>query len=333
MAADISIHQYICEHIEGGALPMGFNLTPFDEPDSPIRMADGAMDGICIYHMADAALPQDIEQRIADALASICAGEAETAGPALESMLREHRAVCLVDQIQRAVMGNTDRINPGALMRYAIQLMFTSHDKEMVKLGLILFELFENPIDELKEIVRELGLCDEFTIFAAWCARNWECGNDEIFAMARKAKGWGRIHCVEMIAPETPEIRDWLLHEGADNAVMPEYSAATCIEKAQVAERLNAPIPPDEFKSVSFLLAAAAEENGPVAPLLMNSTTKDLFDRYLDRMAEQPENARCDASVQECLTRLADYCESAGWSDLAARCRTADGRTVEYAGE
>ncbi len=333
MAADTSIYEYICNHIEDGRLPENFKLEPFDEPDSALRFADGAMDGISIYHMASAVFPNDIGTRIADALADICLGKIEDAEPALASMMREHRAIRLIGQIQRAVLDNTDRIGPGALMRYAAQLLFTSRDKEMVKLGLSLMELFDNPIDELKETVRELGLCNEFTIFAAWCARNWEHGNDEVFAMARKVKGWGRIHCVEMLEPETPEIRDWLLREGACNYVMPEYSAATCMAKAGVAARLEKPLSAADLDAVSFLLEHSVREDGPLAALPLNGNTRKLIELYLDRVAEQVEDIRCGKPVSECLRALAAYCESAGWSDMAEHCRSAGDIAKEKSGE
>lgn len=324
MTAEQSIFEHISSHIEDGRLACGFCLADFDEPDSPVRFADGALDGISVYHMAAPALPESVEDDIFEALLAASNDSPEAARETLLPLLQEFRTVNLVDQIQHAVMQHADRMDAGALLRYATQLLFTERDKEMVKLGLTLVELFNEPIRELKEVVFDLGLCDEFTIFAAWCARTWENGNDNIFTLARHARGWGRIHCVELLAPETDEIKDWLLREGACNEVMPEYSAATCMQKADVRSRLEAPLPAADLEAVSFLLEHSIKEDGPLAALPMNSSTKQLIELYLERVGEHAASGEPLDDTRSCLDGLAEFCESAGWGELSEACRRAD---------
>ena len=68
---------------------------------------------------------------------------------------------------------------------------------------------------------------------------NWSDGNQEIFELAKKVHGWGRIHAVERLSPDTQEIKDWLLSEGINNTVLKEYSALEVYEKTDIAELLR----------------------------------------------------------------------------------------------
>ena len=67
----------------------------------------------------------------------------------------------------------------------------------------------------------------------------------EILELAKKVRGWGRIHCVDFIEPENDEIKEWLLLNGVDNDVVPAYSALRVFEKAESGYELS-----DEDKKI-----------------------------------------------------------------------------------
>lgn len=98
-------------------------------------------------------------------------------------------------------MGHSEDIDAQALWAYATFLLYFADGKELVKAGLSFLELFGEPDEKVKQVVRTLGPSDEFTIFAAWCARNWTNGNEELFGLARRTDGWGRTHVIEMLEP------------------------------------------------------------------------------------------------------------------------------------
>lgn len=130
-------------------------------------------------------------------------------------------------------MQHTETLSANAVHSYAVQCL-DSGEVDIVKLGLILTELFVEKDENVKDKIRTLGLSDEFTIFCVFNMLNWENGNDEVFRLAQKVHGWGRIHAVERLDPVNSEIKEWLLREGIDNRVMSEYSAPDVYEKADI---------------------------------------------------------------------------------------------------
>lgn len=309
------IYEHIMSSAVDGKLPDGFSLADYDESGHPIRMADGAMDGIVVYHMGRPTLPDGIVQTIARALETACAGDYEAASTSLSALLSEHRAIVLIDQIQQAVLEIAPRVDANALFAYATYLLFTSTNKELVKTGLSILELFNEPDDKLKHLIRTFGLCDEFTIFSAWNARTWSNGNEEVFSLAKGTDGWGRIHTIEMLEPETEEIREWLLLEGVHNEVVPAYSALTCYTKAGVHERLAGTMTHEEFSGATSIVRALLDE-GPVPGVSALEDPQSELSRYLAQAAKQ----QLDLGDCECINAIADYAEGEGWKSLVAEC-------------
>ena len=75
MEAKRPIYEHVMSSVVDGKLPDDFSLVEYDESDFKIRMADGAMDGISVYHMSRPTLPEDIVGTIAQALEAACAGD------------------------------------------------------------------------------------------------------------------------------------------------------------------------------------------------------------------------------------------------------------------
>lgn len=98
------------------------------------------------------------------------------------------------------------------LLRVGVTLVARGADPFTVKYGLIMIEKFDLP-DPVKDMLRILGRCDEFTLFVVTAMEGFPDANDEIFDLATHVEGWGRIHCVDSLEPETDEQRAWLLHE------------------------------------------------------------------------------------------------------------------------
>jgi len=265
--------------------------------------------------MAQPILSDDIVQTIAQAFETACTGDYESADAVLSPLLTEHRAINIVDEIQRAVFEIAPHTDPQALYAYATFPIFTSTDKEMVKMGLCVLEVFQEPDDRMKNLIRTFGQCDEFTIFCAWCARTWTNGNEEVFSLAKNADGWGRIHAVEMLEPETDEIREWLLLEGANNAVLPEYSALTCYVKADLPHRLAGDMTREEFRAATEIVHAMMSDV-PVAGITSLDDPKAELMRYLDQARRQI----LDQRDRECVGLIADLSEEEGWEDVTATC-------------
>ena len=221
-----SIYERISESLVDGVLPDGFSLP--DEADSaPVKFAPGAFDGISIYHMGLDELNDEGRTELGRALASASTGNRAETDALFFEWTKKHRALSMVDEIQNYVRDHKDELKIGYMYQSAKYMIFHSTHIECVKIALELMELFRGPMADVVDAVRLLGLYDEFTIFAVWNLRKWEDGNEEVFDLAKKVRGWGRIHAVEFLEPDTEEIRRWLLAEGCANNVLPAYSALT----------------------------------------------------------------------------------------------------------
>lgn len=222
-----------------GFLPDTFSL-PTKDTMKGARFADGALDGILIYHSSFPVIEDSDKAEILAILRLANNGEHDKAKEALAQFCKKHRAVELIDDIQDVILDHKDELEVDQMAQFAIGLITDSTDKEVIKSGLIILELLDTSGDEdLMRSIRTLGLSDEFTIFAVFIMRHWPDGQMEILDLAKRVHGWGRIHCVHFIEPENPEIRHWLLTDGIDNTVMPEYSALTVFNKAGIAEMLE----------------------------------------------------------------------------------------------
>ena len=310
-----SIYEYITDNIADGLLPNGFSLGPFKKGDRAL-FADGAADGIAIYHTALPELPANLPARIARGIEQARVDDYEGANDTFVAMTDENPAIALIDEIQQFVLGHSEDLDAQALWAYATFLLFISDEVELVKVGLSLLEIFGEPEEQVKQVVRTLGLSDEFTIFAAWCMRSWTDGNEELFQLAMKTDGWGRIHAVEMLEPNTPEIRDWLLFEGVNNTVMPEYSALTCYVKAGVSELLAGEMDRREFAAATAIVHAALSD-APVAGFAALDDPEGELNRYIAQASRQA----LDTADRECLAAMAEYADAHGWSSISAHCR------------
>lgn len=257
-----SIYEIIKENIVGGELPESFSL-PSDTSENEVRFADGAIDGIAVYHMGQAEVSEGSMEKLDKLMHSVSDGNFELGFECLSDFSKENTALNAIDKFEGFIYDNTDWISPENLHKFAEKCLM-SRDINTVKFGMEMIEVLAEPDEDIKEIIRTLGLCDEFTIFAIFNMRNWKNGNNEIFRLAQKVHGWGRIHAVERLDPENEEIRSWLLKEGIKNGVMPDYSALEVYNKAEVRKLLREKLTDDELDSIAAIIDALLSE-GPMS--------------------------------------------------------------------
>lgn len=261
-----SLYEYISKSINGdGCLPEGFSL-PKPENEQKIIFADGAMDGIQIYHSAFTALEDDDRAAMLDLLRLANNGDIDKAEEGFSKLCEKFSAIVIIDDLQNTIMENKEELKVQQMVKFAYKLISGSSDRELVKVGLIILELVDTSSDpDMMRIIRTLGLSDEFTIFAVFVMRHWPNGQMEILDLAKKVRGWGRIHCVRFIEPENDEIKHWLLLNGIDNDVLREYSALDVFEKIDAEDLLDrTDLNSDEAKAVLDIIDAMLVE-GPVA--------------------------------------------------------------------
>lgn len=186
-----------------GSLPSDFCVRRKAEKNK-ISFADGAIDGIAIYHMGHG--EPDI-QPLCEIVMLIAAAKF----PEAEEKLIEYFSASeygtmlpLIDGLQEWIIRNRDDIDPNNVYQFVLKTLKDTPHIECLKFALSVLELLDDGSnDETREIVETLVASDEFTLYCLFIMRHWPDANDVIFKTAKKVRGWGRVHAVEQLSPET----------------------------------------------------------------------------------------------------------------------------------
>lgn len=249
---------------ENGELPEDFHLP--QEEEQQFMFADGAQDGIYIYHMGHSPLSREDDNKLGELIRMASEGEEDEAEAGFYKFCQKNRAISIIDEVQKYIVEHASQIKGDNMYRFAIDMMMSSNHIECVKIGMIILELFDtDENDALADAIRAIGVSDEFTIFSVFIMRHWDNGAMEVLELAKHVHGWGRIHCIDFIEPENDEIKEWILENGVDNYVMPAYSGMVAFEKADVMEVLaKDQITKKEMQGVLKIVSAMLDE-GPVS--------------------------------------------------------------------
>ena len=137
--------------------------------------------------------------------------------------------------------------------------------------------------EETIEKVKILALSDEFTLYCLNIFVKLENSNEEIFKIAKKVKGWGRVHSIGYLEVTNDEIKEWILEEGCHNYVLPAYTAYTCAKKINLIEILNdGKISNKKFNDISYLMNALLDESA-ITGMSALEDRELLIERYLEK--------------------------------------------------
>lgn len=282
----ISLFDYITNNTDSeGRLPKTFSL-PEEGDGTGLRFADGALDGISIYHMGHTPLTDEEKARLGELMTLAANGGENKAEDGFAEFCSKHRAITVIDDLQEYISEHSESLDPRRSFDFAVHMLKASSDRECVKIGLSILEMFNISNDDaLKDAVRTVGLSDEFTIFSVFLMRRWPNAEEEILSLAKKVRGWGRIHCIDFLQPATEAAKDWLFLNGVDNDVVPAYSAWTVYEKADVEERMKKETLTYEEVHALLQLTAALLDEGPVSGI----SNMDDPDSYLKKVLSLTE--------------------------------------------
>ncbi len=232
--------------------------------DKEVSFAPGAIDGIYIYHTTH---KQGPAEELIEAIRILHEEGEDEAEKKLYQVFvrpRETRMISMIDQLQHHIIDNVDKYSPEKLLSLASRSI-SSANTEIVKFGLSLMELVNfSESEDFRSVVVTLAKDEEFTLFALYVIRAWKDGAYITFGLAKRLLGWGRIHAVHFLTPETQEMKDWLIREGWYNEVIPAYSALDAAEKGELMKFLEKDTFSDEdVKGVEGLVEALLDE-GPV---------------------------------------------------------------------
>lgn len=306
------LYEQIREAVADGELPESFSLKKPEKQGNQLRFVDGGWDGIVMYHMSSG--EQDVGE-LCKVLTKCVEGKPKEAMRLLEDFFNpeERRAMLhYIDNMQQWVIENQENLDINCLYTFSMELITQSCNPECVKFGLSFLELLTVETDEeICDIVRTLGLSDEFTLYSMYILRKREDGNEQLFRLARKVHGWGRVFLVEELKPDTEEIRKWLLEDGWRNEVMADYSALPCAQKGGLAQLLEQPsLTGREYEIARDLIGALLPE-GPAAGLSGMENKESLIERYLVLCLSMAQTITDFTTVEQ----VKQYLENAEWED------------------
>ena len=275
---NLSIYELIKSSIQSdGSLPENFSL-PQEETDG-ISWADGAMDGVFLYHTAR---NEGSIEPLKDIIFQISEGKFEEADNNLNNL--NFSMVSIKIPLLKWIFQERENINADNLYKFAISQLTTSKNKECIKFSLSVLSLIgvENEAETLEKI-KILALSDEFTLYCLNIIEHLENSNNEIFEIAKKVKGWGRIHSIPYLEVTNNEIKEWILEKGCHNEVVPSYTALTCAKKINLLEILNEEnISNKRFNNISYLVAALLDE-GAATGISALENKEVLIEKYLEK--------------------------------------------------
>ena len=275
---DLSIYELIKNSIQNnGELPEDFKLPPKDPNGVP--WADGAMDGVYIYHTVGN--EEDIEP-LKNIVFQISEGKFEEAETNLDKL--DFSMVSRTNSLLSWIIQEQKQINIDNLCEFTISQLSTSKNIEVIKFCLCVLEIIKLETEkDTIEKVKILALSDEFTLYCLNILKNLENSNEEIFEIAKKVKGWGRIYSVKYLKVTNDEIKEWILEEGCHNYIIPAYTAYTCAKKINLVEILNEDkISNKKFNDISYLMNALLDEEAITG--ISNLEDRELLiERYLEK--------------------------------------------------
>ena len=275
---NLSIYELIKSFIQSdGSLPENFSL-PQEKTDG-ISWADGAMDGVFLYHTAR---NEDSIEPLKNILFQISEGKFKEAQNNLDHL--DFLMVSSRTSLLNWIIQESKKINANNLYEFTISQLKTSKNKESIKFSLSVLLLMRIEKDvKAMEIIKTLALSDEFTLFCLDIIARLENSNEEIFEIAKKVKGWGRVHSISYLEATNDEIKDWLLEEGCHNEIDPAYTALTCAKKINLLELLDEEnISNKKFNDISYLITALLNE-GPALGISSLENKEMLIERYLKK--------------------------------------------------
>ena len=300
-----SIYDIIKEAMVDNQLPEGFELPKLHAEDEVV-FADGALDGIMMYHMEPSEISDEDRELMIEAIKNASDHEFEIAEGLFHQLAKDTRAISMAQTLQDYIYDeHREELQPGNLYEFAIGLIELSTNIECVKYGLLLLDTLIIQNEELKNTIRTLALSDEFTLYCVHIMHKWKNGNDEIYEVAKKVYGWGRIHAVEQLRalnPRYEEIKDWILKEGINNTVSPSYSALTCWKNVNLGGILFTKPTREEFHYLGRYIDALLDEDA-VPGMSTLDKRKEILLKYL----EQAQNFALTGEEYEIIYHIYEY--------------------------
>ena len=293
-----------------GRLPDPVCALPDEKEVAPDQVAwmAGALDGVMTHHMGAAGDVAEVAQALARLIVTASAEPRRRQLTALYTMLVREDVLSLIDPVIRELALLRPPIS--GIGRLATWLASESPDRGPVKVGIALLGITGAPDGIL---LHELGAHEELTLYAAVAFCNARANPDpDLFALAQRVQGWGRIHCVERLRDTSdPTIARWILTEGFRNSVMNEYLAYIAATTGNLAAALAEPAPEPAVLAAARDIIDALLVGGPAEDISDYRDAPLALSRWLGHVE------RGTGTVGDFMTIQAIklHCEDTDWDD------------------
>lgn len=280
--SELSTYEKIRANIGAdGKLPHTFTLEKKKLPNQ-LAFTPGAEDGMGRFPL-EATEEEQVVKKVVQLLKKFCKAPRRQYLTDMEIILTEHRALSVIDPVLNRFISSRRGIDAKNILGAGFRIVQASSSTELTKIGISLFGLFDlGDMDEAKKIITTLALYDDYTLYAVIAVSAWTNGNHVIFQIAQNVDGWGKIHAVEHLEPESEEIREWILRKGCLNSVMDAYLGLSCATKGDLISALRQESMDDElFDSTAIIIDALLAE-GPTGGISVYEHAREALTRFLD---------------------------------------------------
>lgn len=233
---------------------------------------------------------------IADALRNLVGRPDDEAWRRLCDLAAGEQVVRYADALG-AELGRLGDLTAARVAPHARRMVREACGREALKLGILLLGLYGDASD--LEMLLTLGRHEEFTLFSALAVARLVPDPVALWwRMARGLQGWGKVHLVERICDVLEEseggheeVRAWLLREGCENNVLPEYVACRCAIGGDLHRALAASAPDEALlDGASTIFEALMNDEGPSEDMTDYEHGVEVAQRLLDHLERD-----CDA--------------------------------------
>ena len=278
----LAIYDHIMHYIDpitGKLLNEGQTLPDENRrfPGSQGHWISGAIDGVRGHHFA-LEEPDEVAKQALQDLLEISSTNSKAAQADLYQILVQDQ---LLSNYQALVIESVVQHPTEYLHDFAVTLATSAPDREPVKFAILLLGGLRDTSD--LELVLNFGLHDEFTLFSVDAlGKMLDEPEQEIWKLAKKVDGWGKIHAVERLANTvSPEIKNWMLRGGYQNYIMDDYLTYICATTGGLKDALETAVVDDDlFQSLSEILLTLLR-TGPAKNIQQYRDAGEVIPRYL----------------------------------------------------
>lgn len=235
-----SIYNLISENLSNdGDLPKDFSIYNITYSNDPFVM-DGAKDAYTFLHERKTIIEVQRVKKYKQIFAQMNKGNVDKVWPKLAA----HLLVDGTTRILDFLMNQVAEVRKGAyyedFLDHCLRSLEESHNPELIKFSLTALGSEANFIDPYyRDIIRTLAVSDEFSFYTSFVLSNWPNAKNELFNIAKKVYGWGRIMLMPRLDLEDQDVIFWLFTEGYKNTAKPEYQVSAILNHSSLVNYLE----------------------------------------------------------------------------------------------